>query len=206
MLRASAPRMALQLPRLRAFFPRHDVTLPREQGKFGGDPRADGIWPTDGDSGQIAAAWSLGRDGSVEELYGGIAHLRAVLHDAAQHGEPVVLKFKREGCRACQSTAKAYESLAQSYRGRCRFFVVDFDHCRSFCQQCGVRTVPCAHLWKDGHLHEAVGLGPSAWDAFIDRLAGAIDPGHVSAHATTLSSEDFFNKLAEARSLHSIFG
>lgn len=196
----------MAFPTLRSFFARHDAILPREQGKFGGDPRIDGVWPAGRGADKRAVEWSLGRDGSVEDLCGGIEHLRMVLDDA-RNGEPVVLKFKREGCAACRSTEEAYASLARSYRGRCRFFTVDFNQRRDFCWQCGIQIVPCAHVWQDGDLREAVGLGPSKWDAFVDRLAAVVDPRHATARAMTpQTSEEFFSKLAEASSLHSMFG
>lgn len=102
-------------------------------------------------------------------MWGGVDHLQAVLNDAATDtDEAVIIKFKREGCRACGSTNERFAQLAEAYEGRALFFTVDFHACRKFCEQSGIRAVPCVHIYKSDELVSVMGLGPSKWDRFVD--------------------------------------
>ena len=140
-------------------------------GKYGGDPRQRHAVP------QVDSpfrTWPLGTAGQVSDLYGGIAHLQAVLTEVKD--EVVVLKFMRRGCPACGSTIARLADAAVAYAGRALFFEVDFDMCRFFCKQCAIKAVPCVHLYARDELLNVMPLGPSSYDGFAEYLAQIAGP------------------------------
>ena len=46
-----------------------------------------------------------------------------------------------------------------------------FHQCHKFCQTCGLRAVPCVHIYQHDKLLEVMGLGPSSFATFADLLA-----------------------------------
>jgi len=119
-------------------------------------------------------SWPTGERGTVGELWGGVDHLQAVLDSAGD--EVVVLKFKREGCPACGSTNARYTEMAKAYAGRARLFFVDYHQCLKFCQACGLRAVPCVHVYQQNEMLEVMALGPSSWDAFAELMEEVTHP------------------------------
>jgi len=115
--------------------------------------------------------WPLGETGVVNDLWGGICQLQAVLTDAAASDDIVVIKFKREGCPACAATISRLADAAAANAGRVRFFSVDFHQCQSFCAKCGIQAVPCVHIYVSDALVDVLPFGPSGYDAFTLRLA-----------------------------------
>ena len=116
-------------------------------------------------------SWPLLVPGEVGELIGGVAHLDALLADAAANGNrAVVLKFKRDGCPACNSTIAPLASAAQAYSGRADFCTVDYNAWKGFCRRSAIKVVPCAHIYVDGELLETMPLGPRKWPEFATRM------------------------------------
>ena len=60
---------------------------------------------------------------------------------------------------------------ATAYAGSCRFFTCDFHQCRAFCSQCGIKAVPCVHVYQRDELKHVLPLGPSKWERFANVLA-----------------------------------
>ena len=117
---------------------------------------------------------------------------------AAKGSRAVVLKFKRKGCPACNSTVAPLASAAMAYAGRADFFEVDYADNRAFCKRCALAVVPCAHVYVAGQIAAALPLGPRAWDKFaasLEELVGAPEGEIVAAEIP----ED--KKLPDARSV-----
>jgi len=136
----------------------------------------------------------LANPGVVGELTGGVEHLNALLADAATEDRAVILKFKRDGCSACNSTVVPLATAAAAYAGRADFFTVDFNRNRDFCRQAGIAVVPSAHLYMGGKIVDAMPLGPSKWAEFQARLyqlLGAPDGQLVAPVAPQKKEEDF---------------
>jgi len=184
-------------------FGKQEPKEPLEQSRYGGDPRiligthmmGDELDPT-------RRTWPTGDEGQVNELYGGLDHLQAVL-DSAGDGEVVVVKFKREGCPACGATIERIAAAAASNVGRARFYTVDYNQCKAFCKQCQIKVVPCAHLYVGGTLVDALALGPTAYADFAGRLAQLMaalhredepEPEAVAAAEVTTEQRQFFRK------------
>ena len=120
----------------------------------------------------------LVQQGIVGQLEGGVEHLNALLEDAGEE-RAVILKFKREGCPACNSTIAPLASAAAAYAGRCDFVEVDYTRERAFCRSCRLAVVPCAHIYIGGELADAMPLGPRAWAKFAKRLGELVgEPAH----------------------------
>ena len=147
--------------------------------KYGCDPRGPD-WFLDDDYTvpvPVNDTFAMPVPGEVGVLTGGVAHLSAVLQ-AAGDERAVVLKFKREGCPACNSTIAPLASAAQAYAGRADFLEVDYNLNKRFCRQCALAVVPSAHVYVGGQLAAAMPLGPRAWGKFADameNLVGAPD-------------------------------
>jgi thiol-disulfide isomerase/thioredoxin len=133
--------------------------------------------------------------GVVGELYGGVAQLNALL-EAAGEGT-VVLKFKREGCPACNSTIAPLASAAAAYADRAAFLTVDYDQNRAFCKRSGLKVVPCAHIYMGGRLVDAMPLGPRKWAEFSSRLEHLVGAPSSEILAAQLPPD----KNADARSV-----
>lgn len=165
--------------------------------KYGGDPRMRAAPPLS------MRDWPLGGEGAIGDLYGGVEQLQTVLNAAGAADELVVLKFKREGCKACAATAERFAAAAEQHAGRARFFTVDFNMCKDFCfKHCGIRAVPCVHIYHRGELLDALPLGRPSWAAFAERL-GALtgvaprDDAHAAA-AEEAEDAAMERRLAEA--------
>eukprot|EP00322_Chrysochromulina_rotalis_P011908 CAMPEP_0115857816 /NCGR_PEP_ID=MMETSP0287-20121206/15773_1 /TAXON_ID=412157 /ORGANISM="Chrysochromulina rotalis, Strain UIO044" /LENGTH=230 /DNA_ID=CAMNT_0003312053 /DNA_START=48 /DNA_END=740 /DNA_ORIENTATION=+ len=115
-------------------------------------------------------ALPLAEPGVVGQLQEGTAHLSLLLEDAAASGRAVILKFKRDGCPACKSTIAPLDSAAKAYMGKADFLTVDYNELKLFCKHSRIYVVPCAHIYVDGQLADAVPLGPSKWGDFKSRL------------------------------------
>ena len=146
--------------------------------KYGCDPRGPGDF-VDEDLTEPAipddANFALAVPGVVGELNGGVAHLNVLLKDAGME-RAVVLKFKRDGCPACNSTVAPLASAAAAYAGRADFVTVDYTKNRAFCKQCALAVVPCAHVYMGGQIAAALPLGPRAWAKFamsLEEFVGA---------------------------------
>ncbi|EOD06009.1 hypothetical protein EMIHUDRAFT_255364 [Emiliania huxleyi CCMP1516] len=113
-----------------------------------------------------APEWSAGRVGDLKTT----GELRAAVEAAAADGGFVCLKFWREGCAACASTAERFEQSAEA-NPHGRFFLVNYGRAKEMCRATGIRVVPAAHLYARGSLVAALPLGPSKWEAFAERLA-----------------------------------
>jgi len=133
-------------------------------GKYGMDPRdPDAVPASDAD---FAASLAAGKVGTIVNL----PQLEGALAAAENAGQLVVVKFVRDGCTACASTAKLYASAAKTYTEQAKFFEVDYDVAKPFCKQCKVRFVPSAHIYKGDTFLDAVPLGKNSWDNFSERL------------------------------------
>ena len=145
--------------------------------KYGCDPRTGDANVSD--VGPFAADGAFPRvePGLVGQLQGGTPHLNALLK-AAGDDRAVILKFKREGCPACNSTVAPLASAASAYAGRVDFVTVDYNDNRAFCRKCALAVVPSAHIYLKGELAAAMPLGPSKWQEFartMEELIGAPD-------------------------------
>jgi len=169
-LAASLPSVALVLP------PTHvglrPVHLPpralvvaeattSDASRYGIDPRL-----ANPEAVAEAPEWSAGRVGDLKTT----GELRAAVEAAAADGGFVCLKFWREGCAACASTAERFEQSAEA-NPHGRFFLVNYGRAKEMCRATGIRVVPAAHLYARGSLVAALPLGPSKWEAFAERLA-----------------------------------
>lgn len=168
--------------------------------KYGCDPRTAQIAlsaPTvvlDPSGAVVPDELPLANPGVVGELTGGVEHLNALLADAATEDRAVILKFKRDGCSACNSTVVPLATAAAAYAGRADFFTVDFNRNRDFCRQAGIAVVPSAHLYMGGKIVDAMPLGPSKWAEFQARLyqlLGAPDGQLVAPVAPQKKEDDF---------------
>ena len=112
--------------------------------------------------------WTAGAPGKVSDIYGHVPHFQAVLDGVGS--EFVVIKFKREGCQACKATVTLLEEAAVKYKGRVRFFMVDYNFSKDLCRLAGLKVVPCTHIYHNNVLVDTMGLSRTAWDAFIKRL------------------------------------
>ena len=168
--------------------------------KYGTDPRTSKA-NADGTTFADDRDWSTGKRGVVNELWGGLDHLQAVLDAARQRDELVVLKYKREGCAACKSTIKLMEDAAVEYEGRAMFWTVDYNTAKTFCQKAAIRVVPSVQIYGDDTLLAALGLGKSAWPAFVERLdelllSPALDDGDMERER--IADEEIEARLQEA--------
>lgn len=140
--------------------------------KYGCDPRDNpSNMITDPQDTLARQLLPLAKPGVVNELVGGAEQLDALLEDAGDE-RVLVLKFKREGCPACNSTVAPLQSAAKAYVGRADFFTVDYSRLKAFCRKCAIKVVPCAHIYVGGQLVDTLPLGPSAWADFAARLQG----------------------------------
>jgi hypothetical protein len=87
--------------------------------KYGCDPRTNSKGE-DVSRPDLSAGFPALQPGEVGELVGGGAHLQSLLADAGDE-RLVVLKFKREGCKACGSTIEPLRTAAKAYVGRADF-------------------------------------------------------------------------------------
>lgn len=128
-------------------------------GKYGGDPReGKGVAP-------VPVAHTAGLVGRIES----IGQLQTAIDTAGSAGSFVAVKFMRESCAACASTATLFEEAAAEY-AEAQFYLVDYDQARAFCKACRLKFVPSAHIYQRGELDSALPLGKKAWPAFAERL------------------------------------
>lgn len=169
--------------------------------KYGGDPRPSYYASVENVMGMgEERSWPLGVPGEVSELYGGVEQLQFVLDACKRENEMLVLKFKREGCPACGATIQSFAEQAAAYNGRARFFTVDYNFCRSFCQRCGIKVVPCVHFYgSDGALTGVVALGKSSWEPFVQRLRELVDGDVSQGGGEALAGEEDEAAAMEAR-------
>ena len=134
--------------------------------KYGHDPR-DGLSSdeTAPDPAFTVAAGTVGQIGTIGELQAAI--------DASGDSQLVVLKFVRDGCLACASTAASYKKTAESYGDAGQFYEVNFDNSKPFCRTAGVKFVPSGHIYAKGSLLKALPLGQKAWDDFTKELSSS---------------------------------
>lgn len=115
-------KAAVARPFARLFRRQQDVA--REpicgENKYGCDPRVNAAGEDGGSGSASSEGFELVTAGMVGELTGGIAHLDALLDDAGSE-RAVVLKFKRDGCPACNSTIAPLASAAAAFAGRVDF-------------------------------------------------------------------------------------
>jgi hypothetical protein len=144
-LRASIAQK-LQLHRLRDLLAggSREPTTKHECGKnkYGCDPRVDGESLRVFDDGEGAcdegerAILAPPAPGVVGELCGGVTQLQHILAEAGSE-RAVILKFKREGCPACNSTIVPLASAAAAYAGRADFLTgVATAHTRPLASPC----------------------------------------------------------------------
>ena len=133
--------------------------------KYGCDPRTQDEGKLEENPADSSGSYPTFEAGVVGELTGGLAHLTWLLRETGDE-KAVILKFKREGCPACNSTILPLASAAAAYADRALFLEVDYTRNRAFCKLCALAVVPCAHIYVDGKLVDATALGPRAWDKF----------------------------------------
>jgi len=141
--------------------------------KYGVDPRSPFQLATARDS----LRFRLGKGAGLEELR--IAPGRiGVLHNveelaaavaAASTDRFVCIKFWRDGCPACASTVERFAALAERHTSG-DFFLVNFDTSKPLCKLCRLGVIPTAHIYAQGALVDAMGLGKSSWDPFARRV------------------------------------
>lgn len=128
--------------------------------RFGHDPRDD----MEPDEIVADCEWTPAQPGSVHSL-DTIGQLQAAL-DAAGETQLVVLKYMREGCKACAATNGDYSKMAQVYGVDAQFYTVNAMVAKELRQASGVRAVPCGHVYLRGRLRKVMAAGPKAWDDF----------------------------------------
>ena len=116
--------------------------------------------------------WAAGhRPGCIEAL-GSVNQLQAAL-DAVPRGSLVVLKFERDGCKACIATAPLFEQMAKRLGKRTgsRFFTVDTLAHKEFCRdQVGIKAVPCVHIYQENALRRTLQISPTKWPTFREAV------------------------------------
>ena len=116
--------------------------------------------------------WAAGqRPGCIEAL-GSVNQLQAAL-DAVPRGSLVVLKFERDGCKACIATAKPFEQMAKRLGKRTgsRFFTVDTLAHKEFCRdQVGIKAVPCVHIYQENALRRTLQISATKWPTFREAV------------------------------------
>jgi hypothetical protein len=170
--------------------------------KYGCDPRG-----TEPDVSQAAAAIIGGTDaaasptpatsefeaGVVNVLRGGITAIADILQQNQGSERLVVIKFKRTGCMACASSVEPMASAARAWADRADFFEVDYHQSKALCTACGIRVVPCVHLYSNATLVDTMPLGPSAWADFaarVEELAGEPDGEVLAPKVKPKAAED----------------
>jgi thiol-disulfide isomerase/thioredoxin len=103
--------------------------------KYGEDPRKSADLVEAGEIGDFSVA-APGEIGQISN----VAQLDAAL--SPDQAPVVVLKFIRQGCPACASTAAQLEAAAKTYRNDARVYLVDYEACKAFCKLCRIKVVP----------------------------------------------------------------
>ncbi|GCE46169.1 thioredoxin [Thermosporothrix hazakensis] len=84
-----------------------------------------------------------------------------VLHSS----EPVLVEFTANWCGPCKSFAPITEKVASDYHDKVKVARVDIDQNPNVVQKYGVRSLPYAMVFKDGHK--------------VDQLAGMTNYEHL---------------------------
>ena len=92
-----------------------------------------------------------------------INQLQAALQSAADT-QLVALKFVRNDCAACAATEEAFAELAKAHGEDGQFYTVNVEDAKRLRKLCGIRAVPCGHLYSRGKLVKAMAAGPKAWE------------------------------------------
>ena len=148
---------APRLPKAQYVF--HPIDAPAS---FGGDPRR---------AVTVAAEfWAAPEPGRVGRI-GSAGELQAVI-EATSPGALTVIKFESQHCAACQRTQPMFARAARAgARAGSRFCTVDAFENQLFCkEQVGIRSVPCAHVYRDGSLLALLAIGKISEAAFRTTL------------------------------------
>ena len=107
----------------------------------------------------------------------------------------------------CCLSPRADDALARTHAGRARLFTVDYGFSRAFCDECGVRAVPCVHIYRHGAF-----LGAHKFAQLERELAMALGllTEEEAAAAVTEEEDDpwerAYQALAYSGGLHRSFG
>ena len=63
-----------------------------------------------------------------------------------------------------------YERLAKTLVGSADFYEVDYSTSKQFCFKCGVKFMPCAHVYANGELAFAVPVSAKSFSKFVARV------------------------------------
>jgi len=140
---------------------------PSDSSKYGSDPRQDSaLGPEDGEPDM---AWASTIAASSVNQLRTVGQLQAALDLASEQAKVVCLKFMRDGCAACQSTAKDYAAMAANMDD-VLIFEVDFDDAKPFCRRTKIRFVPSVHIYTANEFRVALPIGKKSWDGFCEQL------------------------------------
>ena len=80
--------------------------------------------------------------GAVNKGLGSVNQLQAALDATAKSGALLVMKFERDGCKACAQTTELLAATAKEFGDAGLFFTVSFDEQKALCRQAKLR---CRH-------------------------------------------------------------
>mmetsp|Transcript_3621 Transcript_3621/g.7643 ORF Transcript_3621/g.7643 Transcript_3621/m.7643 type:complete len:282 (-) Transcript_3621:230-1075(-) len=129
----------------------------------------EGPQPSPSEDGGGAACCVAGEGVRLRQLHAlrSVAQLQLALqHADAEGGRPVVLKFFSPHCITCKSIKLKFERTVKATSNAIDFYEVDRVQALAFCNQCGVRYLPAAHIYHKGELVRTMALGARTYAAF----------------------------------------
>ncbi|XP_076887749.1 thioredoxin-like 3-1, chloroplastic [Bidens hawaiensis] len=114
---------------------------------------------------KAAAFWDLSRPAFVEmEPITDSDHLDAVLEQAKQASQPIVIDWMAAWCRKCIYLKPKLEKLAAEYDTKLKFYCVDVNNVpQALVKRGKISKMPTIQLWKDGEMKAEVIGGHKAW-------------------------------------------
>lgn len=156
---------SVQLPR-RAMVTAYASNMIDATEEFGIDPRDAAEKPIAADSQWASSLIS----GKINSGLGSVEQLQAAVDVANEADKLVVVKFERDGCKACAATKGNYTAAAEEHESSGIFFTVNFNEFKALCKQAKLKSVPIVHIYGQNGLVHTGQLGPKKWDEFKEKL------------------------------------
>jgi len=154
---------------VRAHCAMETVDMRRKRPEPADDAQKYGLDPRGRAEGVVADASVRTKPGKVGQLET-VGQLQDSIDEADANSQLVVLKFVRDGCAACASTAQLFEDTAKELGADGLFYLVNYDTARDLCKLAKLKFVPAAHVYAKGSLRAALPLGKKKWDDFYEQL------------------------------------